>query len=82
MRAVICICSVCSILYFFINIKNQNLNTELNHFKYLPMSKEEISRIKEITNYIESKKKKDKCPKCGEYTYFRCNCCTLYDTNR
>ena len=53
LRCIICIVSVGCILYFGVKMRSQNLNIELEHFKYLPMSKEDISGIKEITNYIE-----------------------------
>ena len=58
LRCIICMASVGCILYFGVKIRSQNLNTELEHFKYLPMSNEDISGIKEITNYIENRDKK------------------------
>ncbi len=54
LRSIMCIVSVSCILYFGVNIRSKNLNTELEHFKYLPMSEKNIENIKEITNYIES----------------------------
>ena len=58
LRCIICICSILSIIMFFLNIKKNNINIELEHFKYLPMSKEDISGVNEITNYIKSQNKK------------------------
>ena len=49
-----------SITYFIVSIieyKNKNINMELNHFKYLPMSEDEISDVKEIDNFIIAQKK-------------------------
>ncbi len=37
--------------------KNLNKNTELNHFKYLPIEEQGILNIKEIDDFIESKEK-------------------------
>lgn len=40
------------------NLKNENINYELNHFKYLPLSSQEITNVKNVENYILSKEDK------------------------
>ena len=52
--------TVVSILFFIYGIfvyNSKNINLELNHFKYLPMEQQQISEIKEIEEFIETKHK-------------------------
>ena len=58
LRCVSCMLALVCALRLFVNMKSQNFNTELKHFKYLPMSEEGIEDVKNITNYIEGKDKK------------------------
>lgn len=52
MMCAIVVASTMSVVYFIINISQKNLNMELNHFKYLPMSEDSIDAIKKIDNFI------------------------------
>jgi len=52
MICAIVVASTMSVVYFIINISQKNLNMELNHFKYLPMSEDSIDAIKKIDNFI------------------------------
>ena len=52
---IICFITVNSINGFKM-YKDQNINEELNHFKYLPMSEQMISDIKEVEDYINQNK--------------------------
>ena len=47
-----------TIYYFYsgmMNYNSLNKNTELNHFKYLPMEKSKISSVREVEDFIETK---------------------------
>ena len=49
-----------SVAYFIYGINNyrmQNINTELEHYKYLPMSQQEIDGIKQIDDFIKNQNK-------------------------
>lgn len=52
--------TLCTILFFIIGIKSfkkQNINIELNHFKYIPASQDGIEQNKKIGEFINSNSK-------------------------
>ena len=51
------IMAMVSFIYGINSYKKQNINLELSHFKYLPMSKESIASIQKIGDYIQNQEK-------------------------
>ncbi len=53
----IVIMSIVSFIYGINSYTKQNINLELNHFKYLPMSQDSIDSVKRVGEYIQSQEK-------------------------
>lgn len=51
------IMAMVSFFYGINSYKKQNINLTLNHFKYLPMSQDNIDSVKRVEEYIQSQEK-------------------------